>query len=100
MCLCGVLVPGFAPAPRVLAGPAFGPAIVHPEPYDPAPQYAFAYNIQDSLTGDHKSQQETRDGDVVKGIFLRNSIEMQFYDQFELMTSCNLYHTNRIIFVD
>lgn len=62
VCMCSVLVPALAP--RVLAGPA----IVHPEPYDPAPQYAFAYNIQDSLTGDHKSQQETRDGDVVKGI--------------------------------
>lgn len=37
--------------------------------FDPAPQYAFAYNIQDSLTGDYKSQQETRDGDVVKGSY-------------------------------
>lgn len=65
VCWCGLL-PAFAPVPRVLAGPAI--AAVHPEPYDPAPQYAFAYNIQDSLTGDHKSQQESRDGDVVKGI--------------------------------
>lgn len=65
-CMCSVFAPGLAPfAPRVLAGPAVA---VHPEPYDPAPQYAFAYNVQDSLTGDHKSQQETRDGDVVKGI--------------------------------
>lgn len=66
--MCSVLVPGVGP--RILAGPAFAgvPAVaVHPEPYDPAPQYAFAYNIQDALTGDHKSQQETRDGDVVKG---------------------------------
>lgn len=65
--MCSVLVPG-AFAPRVLAGPAVVPAVaVRPEPYDPLPQYAFAYNIQDALTGDHKSQQETRDGDVVKG---------------------------------
>lgn len=68
--ICSVLVPGIAPqfaplAPRVLAGPAVA---VHPEPYDPAPQYAFAYNVQDQLTGDHKSQQETRDGDIVRGI--------------------------------
>lgn len=72
--MCSVLVPSalapplapLAPlAPRVLAGPAIA---VRPEPYDPAPQYAFAYNVQDQLTGDHKSQQETRDGDVVKGI--------------------------------
>lgn len=68
VCLCGALLPAFGPVPRVFAGPAI--AAVHPEPYDPAPQYAFAYNIQDSLTGDHKSQQETRDGDIVKGIDL------------------------------
>lgn len=35
--------------------------------FDPLPQYTFAYNVQDSLTGDLKSQQETRDGQVVKG---------------------------------
>lgn len=63
MCLCSVLVPGFAPH-----AVAAGPAIVRAEPYDPNPQYAFAYNVQDSITGDHKSQQETRSGDVVKGI--------------------------------
>ncbi|XP_055317639.1 larval cuticle protein A2B-like [Sitodiplosis mosellana] len=74
VCMCSVLVPGVAPplapiaqfAPRVLAGPAVA---VHPEPYDPAPQYAFAYNVQDQLTGDHKSQQETRDGDIVRGSY-------------------------------
>lgn len=76
--MCSVLVPGIAPplapiaslsplATRVLAGPA---VVAHPEPYDPAPQYAFAYNVQDQLTGDHKSQQETRDGDIVRGIIL------------------------------
>lgn len=63
LCSCGVLLPA---APRILAAPAI--AAVHPE-YDPAPQYAYAYNIQDSITGDQKSQQETRDGDVVKGGF-------------------------------
>lgn len=36
--------------------------------FDPLPQYTFAYNVQDSLTGDSKSQQETRDGHVVKGL--------------------------------
>lgn len=66
VCICSVLVPAVAPVPRVLAAGPVYPA-VHPEPYDPAPQYAFAYNIQDSITGDHKSQQETRDGDIVKG---------------------------------
>uniref|UniRef100_A0A1A9UG45 Larval cuticle protein A2B n=1 Tax=Glossina austeni TaxID=7395 RepID=A0A1A9UG45_GLOAU len=36
---------------------------------DPHPQYAFAYNVQDALTGDSKSQQEIRDGDIVKGSY-------------------------------
>lgn len=51
-------------------GPAFGavPAFVVNTHIDPAPKYAFAYNVQDALTGDSKSQQETRDGDVVKGL--------------------------------
>lgn len=76
MCLigvgtCSVLVP----APQVIGSPHFGP--IGPVPialapanaeYDPHPQYSFAYNVQDAVTGDHKNQQETRDGDVVKGI--------------------------------
>ncbi|KAF3423650.1 hypothetical protein E2986_03584 [Frieseomelitta varia] len=37
--------------------------------YDPHPQYSYAYNVHDSLTGDAKSQQETRDGDVVQGSY-------------------------------
>lgn len=76
-CNCGVLLPGqrllgapgFAPVAPAFA-PAFAPvapAVAINTDYDPAPQYAFAYNIQDSITGDQKSQQETRDGDVVKG---------------------------------
>lgn len=39
----------------------------HVEEYDAHPQYNFAYDIQDSLTGDSKNQHETRDGDVVQG---------------------------------
>lgn len=31
------------------------------------PKYAFDYSVNDPHTGDHKSQWETRDGDVVKG---------------------------------
>jgi Insect cuticle protein len=31
------------------------------------PKYAFNYGVSDPHTGDHKSQHETRDGDVVKG---------------------------------
>jgi hypothetical protein len=37
--------------------------------YDPHPQYTFAYNIRDALTGDAKSQQESRSGDVVQGSY-------------------------------
>jgi Insect cuticle protein len=31
------------------------------------PKYKFEYGVKDPHTGDHKSQWETRDGDVVKG---------------------------------
>lgn len=39
------------------------------EEYDPRPQYSFAYDVQDGLTGDSKSQKESRDGDVVHGSY-------------------------------
>lgn len=42
------------------------------EDYDPHPQYQYAYDVQDSLTGDSKSQQESRDGDVVSGSYSVN----------------------------
>lgn len=45
-------------------------ASVNPEfNYDPHPQYTYAYDVQDSLTGDSKSQQETRNGDIVSGSY-------------------------------
>ncbi|XP_030380351.1 larval cuticle protein A2B [Scaptodrosophila lebanonensis] len=56
---CAVL----APAPLAAV-----PVPVNTE-IDPHPQYAFAYNVQDALTGDSKSQQEVRDGDIVKGSY-------------------------------
>ncbi|XP_025602579.2 larval cuticle protein A2B-like [Athalia rosae] len=37
--------------------------------YDPNPQYSYSYDVHDSLTGDAKSQQETRNGDVVEGSY-------------------------------
>ena len=37
--------------------------------FDPNPSYNYAYNIHDSLTGDSKSQQESRQGDVVQGSY-------------------------------
>ncbi|XP_022217981.2 cuticle protein 18.6 [Drosophila obscura] len=36
-------------------------------PDDPHPKYNFAYDVQDALSGDSKSQSESRDGDVVQG---------------------------------
>lgn len=66
-CECGLL-----PAQRLIGAPVAAPlaAVAVPgDTYDPHPQYTFAYNIQDSLTGDSKSQQETRDGEVVKGSY-------------------------------
>ncbi|XP_039759916.1 larval cuticle protein A2B-like [Pararge aegeria] len=48
---------------------AVAPVAARVEEYDPHPQYSFAYDVQDSLTGDSKTQHETRDGDVVQGSY-------------------------------
>ena len=54
-------------AAAALAGyPYASPGYVYPDAY---PQYSFAYSVQDSLTGDSKTQHETRDGGVVKGSY-------------------------------
>ncbi|XP_050072030.1 cuticle protein-like [Anopheles maculipalpis] len=37
--------------------------------YDPNPQYSYSYAVSDALTGDNKSQQESRSGDVVSGSY-------------------------------
>ncbi|XP_076396381.1 cuticular protein 3 [Megachile rotundata] len=39
------------------------------EELDAAPQYSFAYDVQDAVTGDSKAQYETRNGDVVQGSY-------------------------------
>ncbi|XP_068619477.1 larval cuticle protein A2B-like [Battus philenor] len=39
------------------------------EEYDAHPQYSFAYDVQDPVTGDSKTQHESRDGDVVQGSY-------------------------------
>lgn len=59
-------------APAKLVAPAVPVAkIVQVVPaqvqLQPNPSYSFAYEVQDQITGDSKSQQETRNGDVVKG---------------------------------
>lgn len=53
-------------APLAYAQPLAKVAV---DSYDPNPQYKFSYDVQDSLTGDSKSQYEHRDGDVVKGSY-------------------------------
>ena len=37
--------------------------------FDPHPQYSYAYDVQDSITGDFKNQHETRNGDRVEGSY-------------------------------
>ncbi|XP_059473166.1 larval cuticle protein A3A-like [Neocloeon triangulifer] len=55
------------------AAPAYGyaaaPAIAKTVEFDAHPQYSYAYSVSDALTGDNKEQQETRDGDVVRGSY-------------------------------
>ncbi|PNF23308.1 Larval cuticle protein A3A [Cryptotermes secundus] len=59
-------------APLAYAAPAVAkvaaPVAVDTD-FDPHPQYSYSYEIQDALTGDVKSQQESRDGDVVQGSY-------------------------------
>lgn len=69
----------FAPAPYAYSAPIAKVAapVAYAAPvakavvddYDPNPQYSYAYDIQDGLTGDSKSQQENRNGDVVQGSY-------------------------------
>ncbi|KAK5650719.1 hypothetical protein RI129_001748 [Pyrocoelia pectoralis] len=54
-------------APVAYAAPVAKAVVA--EEYDPNPQYSYAYDIQDGLTGDSKSQHETRSGDVVTGSY-------------------------------
>lgn len=48
-------------------GNELGSSVTSSEDYDAHPQYSFAYDVRDSLTGDDKQQEEKRDGDVVQG---------------------------------
>ncbi|XP_046744615.1 larval cuticle protein A2B-like [Diprion similis] len=67
-----------APAPVAYhAAPAYGyaapiaKAVVKTvdADYDPNPQYSYSYDVHDTLTGDVKSQEETRNGDAVQGSY-------------------------------
>jgi hypothetical protein len=60
--------PALRAAPVAVAAPAIAKTVVADE-YDPNPQYSYAYDIQDALTGDSKTQHESRSGDVVQGSY-------------------------------
>ncbi|XP_044762464.1 larval cuticle protein A2B-like [Coccinella septempunctata] len=53
-------------APVAVAGPAVV-AKLSDDTFDPNPQYSFAYDVQDTLTGDFKNQVESRSGNIVQG---------------------------------
>ncbi|XP_052119675.1 larval cuticle protein A3A-like isoform X2 [Frankliniella occidentalis] len=58
------------PVAKAIAAPVLAKAAVAVDTdYDPNPAYNYAYDIHDSLTGDAKSQQESRQGDVVQGSY-------------------------------
>lgn len=48
---------------------AAAPVAARLEEFDPVPQYQFGYDVADSFTGDYKSQQEQRNGDLVQGSY-------------------------------
>ncbi|XP_037950969.1 larval cuticle protein A2B, partial [Teleopsis dalmanni] len=45
------------------------------EEYDPHPQYTYGYDVKDALTGDSKTQVESRDGGVVQGQYSLNDAD-------------------------
>ncbi|KAJ8709172.1 hypothetical protein PYW07_008998 [Mythimna separata] len=61
----------YASAPLAYSAPVAysAPITKVVEDYNAHPQYSFAYDVQDGLTGDSKSQHESRDGDVVQGSY-------------------------------
>lgn len=69
-------------AHAVHAAPVY--AKVAHEDYDPNPQYSFAYDVQDGLTGDSKSQHETRNGDVVHGSYRYFTLHNHLFDSLTI----------------
>ncbi|KAJ8732871.1 hypothetical protein PYW07_015470 [Mythimna separata] len=57
-----------APAPVAYHAAPVTKVIAQPEEVA-YPKYEYNYSVADSHTGDNKSQQESRDGDVVKGSY-------------------------------
>ncbi|KAJ8711736.1 hypothetical protein PYW08_008690 [Mythimna loreyi] len=65
----GIVAPAVYTAQAAPVAYAAAPLTKVVEDYNAHPQYNFAYDVQDGLTGDSKSQHETRDGDVVQGSY-------------------------------
>ncbi|CAH1374101.1 larval cuticle protein A2B [Tenebrio molitor] len=58
-----------SPVATYAAAPVAVAKTVVADEYDPHPQYQYGYDVQDGLTGDSKSQIESRSGDVVQGSY-------------------------------
>ncbi|CAD7086501.1 unnamed protein product [Hermetia illucens] len=58
-----------APAQAYVKTVAAAPAILKTVQYEAPAQYDFSYGVSDPLTGDHKSQAESRHGDNVHGSY-------------------------------
>ncbi|XP_052901445.1 cuticle protein-like isoform X2 [Anopheles moucheti] len=67
--LIAVARAGLIASPAVSYAAAPVAYAAQPEEYDANPHYSFSYGISDALTGDSKSQQESRSGDVVQGSY-------------------------------
>lgn len=62
--------PVYSPVQYVAAAPAlYSPYKSYDAEYDSNPSYSYAYDVHDQLTGDSKSQHESRHGDVVHGSY-------------------------------
>lgn len=86
--------PQLAVAPRVaVAQPTILAKQV--EDFDSNPQYSFAYDVQDSLTGDSKSQQETRNGDLVQGQY--SLIDADGYQRIVSYTADSVNGFNAVV---
>jgi hypothetical protein len=68
----------YLPGSRVFAAAPAVPAAIavkyvndddQKEGYDPHPRYQFGYAVADTLSGDSKAREETRDGDLVTGSY-------------------------------
>ncbi|XP_055851161.1 larval cuticle protein A2B-like [Episyrphus balteatus] len=51
------------------------PVLAKTDGHDPHPQYTFAYDVQDAISGDSKNQHESRDGDIVHGQYSLNDAD-------------------------